>query len=156
MFFEQASVSLLGCFSSTIHRTVSRLVNGLTAWYRQDLPCFVYRRAPGQNNNDCGNIACSAGPGGDSDETLLVEVDAIVKSVSRSNRRKGAKTDVILLSRKSMQALRHQIRVTYKHQPASRHLLPTTILRFCSSVMASATSWVNPVMAPFCPWQVSH
>lgn len=60
-------------------------------------------------------------------------------------------TDVSLLYRNNMHALRHQISVTYIHQPARRHLVPMIIRLFCSSVSLRAISSLIPVVEPNWP-----
>lgn len=60
-------------------------------------------------------------------------------------------TYVILRYKKSMHALRHHIRLTYKHQPVMLHLAPLTMRFFCASVRESATSSVKPTIEPHWP-----
>ena len=55
-----------------------------------------------------------------------------------------------------MQALRHHIKVTYKHQPARRHLVPITMRRVSSSESVRAISSFIPVVEPYWPGKAAH
>ena len=55
-----------------------------------------------------------------------------------------------------MHALRHQIKVVYRHQPARRHLLPITSLSAASFERASAFSLLIPVIDPYWPRAMKH
>ena len=103
----------------------------LTTRIRIHLPNPMKRVAVSQNDDNGRYGGQDTDNGGNLDCFLLTKV----QTDERGELARGVEIErigrkyVSLLRRNSMQALRHHIKVTYKHQLARRHLVPITMRR---------------------------